>query len=68
MGFMSPDYIKKNPKFSSAAASYEIVPNTIRLLEPVVAEGQIVFAEDEFSNLDVVMASSEEIMLTISQV
>lgn len=67
MGFLSPDYIKKNPKFPPAA-SYEIVPNTIRLPEPVVAEGQIVFAEDEFSNLDVVMASSEEIMLTISQV
>lgn len=67
MGFLSPDYIKKNPKFPPAA-QYQIVPNSILLLEPVISEAQIVYALDENGEDDIVMAGSQEILLTISQV
>ena len=67
MGFLSPDYIKKNPKFPPAPV-YAVDPSSFFLLEPVVAEGDVVFAADKNGDLDIVLAAGQEIALNIIQV
>lgn len=67
MSFMSPDYIKRRAS-ASGSGNYQISPNPIGLIEPVISEGQIVFAEDSNGDEDIVMAGSEYITFSISQV
>lgn len=64
MSWNSPNYIKVKQK-NKADPVYAVEPSAIDMLEPVVADGQIVFSE---SPIDIVMAKAGEVPITIVQV
>lgn len=64
--FYKPSFLARSTQ-TSVIPEYEVTPSSIPQMEPVVAAGEIVFAGSD-PNIDVVMAPSSFINLTISQV
>lgn len=61
MTFLSPAYAKRKPLVQIPTT---VVPQTIELAEPVVADGEIVYA-GESPEIDIVLACYEVVNLDI---
>ena len=61
MTWIRPGYIEKAPK---SALPNTISPSSIDILEPVVAQGEIVFAGED-PTIDIVLSVSQTINFTL---
>ena len=64
MTYLSPNYVKRI-SVPFTPTEYVLEPSSIDLIEPVVAEGQVVFAADVNGDKDIVMAAYTTVNFTV---